>query len=83
MSKVENGNKVSVHYRGSLNDGTEFDNSRSRGEPIVFNVGGGDMIAGFDSALPGMEVGETKSFTVSPTDAYGDRVEENVQNIPR
>ncbi len=83
MSKVENGNTVSVHYAGTLNDGTEFDNSKNRGEPISFVVGSGQMISGFDAALPGMEVGETKSFTVSPEDAYGTRIEENIQNIPR
>ena len=49
--QVENGNTVSVHYRGTLNDGTEFDSSHSRGEPITFQVGSGQMIEGFDDAL--------------------------------
>ena len=49
--QVENGNTVSVHYRGTLNDGTEFDSSHSRGEPITFQVGSGQMIEGFDDAF--------------------------------
>ena len=52
MLQVENGNTVSVHYRGTLNDGTEFDSSHSRGEPLSFQVGSGQMINGFDAALP-------------------------------
>ena len=83
MTIAENGNTVSVNYKGTLNDGTVFDNSYDRGEPITFEVGSGQMISGFDSAILGMQEGETKSFTVSCADAYGERVEKNVQNIPR
>jgi len=72
MSAVENGNTVSVHYRGTLNDGTEFDSSHSRGEPLTFQVGAGQMISGFDAALPGMTVGETKNITLTPDQAYGE-----------
>ena len=60
MSKVENGNFISVHYRGTLKDGTEFDSSYNRGEPISFTVGSGQMITGFDNATVGMKVGEKK-----------------------
>ena len=81
MVKVENGNTVSVHYSGTLDDGTEFDNSRNRGEPITFTVGSGEMIPGFESALPGMEPGEKKTFTISPDNAYGQRNEEAVQTV--
>jgi len=80
---VEAGNTVSVHYKGTLNDGTEFDNSYQRGEPIKFEVGSGQMIAGFDTALHGMSVGETKSVTLDPSDAYGNINDELVQAIPR
>ena len=69
MSAVENGNVVSVHYRGTLNDGTEFDSSHSRGETLSFQVGAGQMISGFDAALPGMAVGETKNITLTPDQA--------------
>jgi len=82
MIKVENGNTVSVHYAGTLNDGTEFDSSYTRGEPLTFEVGAGQMIRGFDSALPGMEVGEVKNVSLPPGDAYGDRNEEATQIVP-
>ena len=82
MTKVENGNTVSVHYTGTLNDGTEFDSSYSRDEPITFEVGSGQMIPGFDSALPGMTVGEVKSVAITPADGYGDRNEEATQVVP-
>jgi peptidylprolyl isomerase len=72
MSKVEKGNYVKVHYRGALaSDGTEFDNSRSRGEPLGFQAGVGNLIPGFDSAILGMSVGENKTVTIDPEDAYG------------
>ena len=62
--KVENGNNVSVHYRGTLSDGSEFDNSKTRGETLSFQVGSGMMIPGFDTALLGMSAGETKNLTL-------------------
>jgi peptidylprolyl isomerase len=70
---VENGNTVTLHYKGSLDDGSEFDSSYHRGEPLTVTVGSGNLIEGFDSALGGMEEGETKTFTLSPEEAYGER----------
>ena len=72
--KVENGHFVSVHYKGTLLDGTEFDNSRVRGNTLQFEVGSGMMIPGFDSALVGMSVGDTKTVILAPEDAYGPRL---------
>ncbi len=66
------GQMVKVHYRGTLEDGTEFDNSRSRGEPISFMLGAGEVIPGFEHSIVGMEEGESKTFTIQSTDAYGD-----------
>ena len=83
MLQVENGNTVSVHYRGTLNDGTEFDSSHSRGEPLSFQVGSGQMINGFDAALPGMAVGETKSITLTPDQAYGESNPEAITDVPK
>ena len=83
MATVQEGNTVSVHYKGTLNDGTEFDSSYSRGEPISFEVGSGQMIKGFDSAVNGMTTGEKKSFTLSPEEAYGDRKSDLVQAVPK
>ena len=83
MSTVGKGQTVSVHYVGTLGDGTEFDSSLSRGEPLVFEVGAGQMIAGFDAALPGMALGEKKNVTVKADDAYGQINPEAFQSIPR
>ena len=68
---VKNGDTVSFHYRGTLDDGTEFDSSHTRGETLNFEVGTGQLIAGFDNALPGMNIGEVKSVSLPPEEAYG------------
>ena len=83
MSIVEDGKTVEAHYVGTFEDGTEFDSSRTRGEPIKFQVGTGRMIAGFDRAVLGMSVGESKDVVLSPQDAYGDHKEEFIQNYSR
>ena len=82
-TKVSNeGKKVKVHYRGTLDDGTEFDSSYSRNEPLAFTCMAGQMIKGFDAAVKDMEVGDTKNVRLSPDEAYGDRIEEAVQTLP-
>jgi len=82
MSKVKTGQTVSVHYVGTFDDGTAFDSSRDRGEAQSFEVGAGQLIAGFDSALTGMVVGETKTISLSPDDAYGESDPELFQDVP-
>ena len=81
MSKVEPGSNVSVHYVGTFDDGTVFDSSRDRGEPLGFVASAGQMIKGFDQAVLGMTTGETKTFRLAPEDAYGNHNEELVQKI--
>jgi FKBP-type peptidyl-prolyl cis-trans isomerase 2 len=81
--KVEKGNNVKVHYTGTLEDGQEFDSSHKRNETLNFTVGAGQMIAGFDNAVMGMEVGESKDVTLTPNEAYGERNEEAVQPVNR
>jgi len=70
--KVKKGQVVELHYVGTLDDGTEFDNSRSRNETISVEVGSGQLISGFENALTGMKQGEVKTVKLDPTDAYGD-----------
>ena len=66
------GKKVSVQYAGTLADGTEFDSSYKRNnEPLVFIVGAGQMIPGFDAGVMGMKVGGTRKITIPPDLAYG------------
>ena len=81
--KVKNGSQVSVHYRGTLSDGTEFDSSRNRGWPLSFQVGSGQMISGFDSACLGMQKGEVKTVQLTPSEAYGERNPQALQPVPK
>ena len=81
--KVENGQTVNLHYVGTLEDGTEFDSSRTRNEAMSVEVGSGKLIPGFEEALSGMSVGEVKSVTIEPTQAYGDVSSEAYQTVPR
>jgi hypothetical protein len=70
---VKAGDKVKVHYVGTLTDGTEFDQSRKRGQPFGFEVGRGMVIKGWDQGLAGMKVGGKRRLTIPPDLAYGDR----------
>ena len=70
MAQACEGNTVKVHYSGTLNDGTVFDKS-PEDTPLEFTLGEEDVIAGFEKAVDGMEVGETKQVTLAPEDAYG------------
>ena len=81
--KVKNGHNVQVHYKGTLSDGTEFDNSRTRAKTLNFEVGSGRMIRGFNDAVVGMKAGETKSVTIVSDQAYGPRDPEATQVVPR
>ena len=78
---MENGQRVSIHYIGTLDDGTEFDNSRSRNTPLEFQLGTGQVIAGFESAVKSMEVGETRDVHIEADQAYGDVNPEAIQAV--
>ncbi len=68
------GKRVSVQYRGTLEDGTEFDSSyKNNNTPLTFTVGSGEMIIGFDYGVRGMRVGGTRKITLPPEFAYGDQ----------
>ena len=82
MEPVKEGDIVRVHYTGKLTDGEQFDSSEGR-EPLEFTVGAGQMIKGFDDAMPGMSVGEKKTINIQPEDAYGERTEEAVIEFPK
>ena len=68
---AEKGMKVAVHYQGRLDDGTVFDDSHKRGEPISFTLGRGQVIKGWDQGIEGMAVGEKKTLTIPPELGYG------------
>ncbi len=82
MDQAKSGDTVRIHYTGTLDDGTQFDSSSGR-DPLEFSLGGGQVIPGFDAAVDGMHVGESKSVTIAPEDAYGERHEQLVQQVPR
>jgi FKBP-type peptidyl-prolyl cis-trans isomerase len=65
------GDTVSVHYVGTLTNGTKFDSSYDRGQPYVFPIGAGRVIAGWDQGVPGMKVGGKRKLTIPPSLGYG------------
>ena len=82
MSQAKNGDAVKINYTGKLDDGTVFDSSEGR-DPLGFTLGGGQVIPGFDEAVLGMAVGESKSVNIPADKAYGQRNEEMIIEAPR
>ena len=82
MSIAKKGDKVQVHYKGTLKDGSEFDSSHGR-QPLEFELGAGNMIAGFDEAVHGLKVGEKVTVTLPPEKAYGEHREDLVMEFPK
>lgn len=82
MSQVKSGDTVSIHYTGTLEDGTEFDSSAGR-DPLEFTVGTGQVIEGFDKAVEGMQVGDKKTVDIEPEQAYGPRQDQMIQEVPK
>ena len=68
---AKSGDRVSVHYTGSLTDGTKFDSSLDRGQPFDFPLGAGRVIKGWDVGVAGMQVGGKRKLTIPPEEGYG------------
>ena len=82
MNQAKSGDTVKIHYTGTLDDGTKFDSSSDR-DPLQFTLGSGQVIPGFEKAVEGMTVGDSKTVNIPPEDAYGPRREQMVQDVPR
>lgn len=82
MKNAKEGDKVKVHYTGKLKDGTVFDSSVERDQPLEFTLGKGEVIAGFETAVQGMQVGDTKTTDIPAVNAYGERRDDMVFEVP-
>ncbi len=79
---VQDGDLLEVHYDGTLDDGSSFDSSRERDTPFSFEVGTGQVIPGFDEAVRGLKIGESREVRIPPAEAYGERSDENIVEVP-
>jgi peptidylprolyl isomerase len=70
---AKSGDKIAVHYVGTLENGTEFDSSRKRNQPFTFTLGQGQVIKGWDQGVAGMKVGGKRKLVIPPSLAYGER----------
>ena len=81
MSQAKTGDTVKIHYTGTLDDGSQFDSSTGR-DPLEFTLGEGQVIPGFDKAVEGMAVGDSKSVNIPAEEAYGPRHDQMIQEVP-
>ncbi len=82
MVQAKVGDRVRIHYRGALDDGTVFGTSLG-GEPLEFTVGGEETLPGLEQAVIGMEEGDTKEVTIAPEDGFGEQREELIAEVDR
>lgn len=82
MSQIKKDNTVKVHYTGKLTNGEVFDSSAGR-EPLEFTVGAGQMIPGFENGILDMKLNEKKTIEIPASEAYGERRDELLQEVPK
>jgi len=83
MTKIKTGDKVKVHYIGTLKDGSKFDNSRERGEGLEFVIDDGKLLKGFNDAVKDLEVGSTAKVDIQAKEAYGEYITEAVITVQK
>jgi len=79
---AKKGDKVKVDYTGTFEDGTVFDTSEGH-QPLEIEIGGGQVIKGFEEAITGMDKGAEKEIVLQPKDAYGDLNPDFIKKVPR
>ena len=82
MKQAQKGDTVKVHFKGTLDDGTVFADSKS-GDPVQFTIGEGALIPGFEEETVGMQEGEQKEVRLEAERAFGNKREELVSTVPR
>ena len=83
MTKINSGDKVKVHYIGTLKDGSKFDNSRDRGEGLEFVIDDGNLLKGFNDAVKDLDVGATTKVDIKAKEAYGEYINEAVISVQK
>ena len=83
MTKLKTGDKVKVHYVGTLKDGSQFDNSREHGEGLEFNIDDGKLLKGFNDAVKNLEVGNKTKVALTSKEAYGEYITEAVITVKK
>ena len=81
MKQAQAGDTVRIHYTGTLDDGSQFDSSSGR-DPIEFTLGNQSVIPGFEAGVTGMQAGEQKTIHIPAEEAYGQRNENLVEEVP-
>ncbi len=82
MAQAKNGDKVKVHYKGTLDDGSVFDTSEGK-DPLEFTLGAGMIIPGFEAAVVGLNAGDKKTVKIVSAEAYGPKMEENIISVEK
>lgn len=80
---IKNGDRIRIHYKGTLKEGDQFDSSYERGDPLEFTAGSSELIPGVSEAVIGMEVGDKKTVDIAPERGYGERHEEMMVRVKR
>lgn len=80
---IKKGDKVKVHYNGTLEDGTVFDSSEKHAEPLEFEIGAGQIIKGFEDAVLQMKKGQEKDVKIKPSEAYGEHNAQLIRKVPK
>ena len=83
MTKLKTGDKVKVHYVGTLKEGQVFDNSRDKDQPLEFSIDDGKLLKGFNDAVKELEVGSKKTISLTSEEAYGKYINEAVITVPK